>query len=54
MQVVAALDLAAEYIEQGELTHAELMACLELPLDMRLDAVMQEGKRAPALGQGGG
>ncbi len=48
-----AVVLAAEDVEQGVLAHAEVVAGLQGALDVRLDPAVQQGERAPALGERG-
>ncbi len=48
-----AVVLAAEDVEQRVLAHAEAVAGLQGPFDVRLDPSVQEGEGAPALGEGG-
>lgn len=45
--------LPAQDVEEGVLPHAEPVPALQSPLDTGLDPPVEQGERAPALGQGG-
>lgn len=45
--------LAAEYVEQRELPHAQIVPGLQGTLDVRLDPAVQQGEGCPSVGEGG-